>query len=252
MNLYLAAIRGRVKDIKWMVRRAGAIGRGESGFTIHFVVRSNTLDTFSQYPPPAEAYCSFNDSFLAGITLGSEQVVEIVVPTIGLLDALRTFYDDDFVELRFVEESVQTEQGEEYDFPAIHIRQGGLTYRVVCRRPVEKERAARDALVSQFDDSETFVTEGATNEFKQNPKTLEEIFDAIDDNPNAVTYSVITGNQNVKGKYQKDIKKPVVGLPGESTFYLDTDDNTLAIVSTNKAGCVLRYVTPSLDVDEGN
>jgi len=252
MPPYRAAIRGQVKDIKWMVRRAGAIGRGESGSTIHIVVRSNTLDTFSRYPPPAEAYCSFNDAFLAGITLRSEQPVEMVAPVIGLLDALRTFYNHDFVELRLVEESIQTEQDVEFRFPAIHIRQGGLTYRVVCRRPVEEERATRDTLVSRFDDSEAFVTEGATSEFKQNPKTLENIFDAIDDNPNAVTYSVITGDQDIKGQYQKDIKQPVVGLPGESTFYIDSGGSTLAIVSTNKSGCVLRYVTPSLDVDEGN
>jgi hypothetical protein len=252
MPPYRAAIRGQVKDIKWMLRRAGAIGQSESGSAIHLVVRSDSLDTFSQYPPPATAYCSFNDAFLAGITLNSEYSVEVVTHTIRLLDALRTFYDDDFVELRFVEETIETEEDEEYEFPAIHIQQGGLRYRVICRKPVEEERKTRDALIARFDDSEEFSTEEGSSMFRQNPKTLGNIFEAIDENPDAVTYSLITGSKDIKGQYQKDIKKPIDGLPGESAFYVDADDSTLAIVSTNKAGCVLRYVTPSLDVDEGD
>jgi len=199
-----------------------------------------------------KAYCSFNDAFLAGISLRSGRQAEIVAPTIGLLDALRTFYNDDFVELRFVEETTLTEGGEDYDVSAIHIRQGGHTYRVVCRQPVEEEQATRNELVTRFDDSETFVTEGGISKFTGNPKTLENIFDAIDDNPDAVTYSVVTNDQDIQGHYHKNIKKPIVGLPGESTFYVDTDDGTLAIVSTNKSGCVFRYVSPSFDVDHND
>jgi hypothetical protein len=281
---YLAAIRGKTRDFKWLFSRVGALAiRGQrNSAEIYLEIHRDKIEAFDIRSSPEQSYCTFSASYFDGITLGEDRKVTACVNAVDVLDILTKCDGNDFIELRFLDDVNATEGSIEPPRPSILRVRGGLTHQVMCpirwaedKDPAQlRQRFTKDdrlmtadgsktvpvhinipadqvdwftSIIDGDDDSEVYplVVRDEQIEFTFFPEDDPEVENWV--HGELSTHS--TEGPDIKQHYPKYIGPIFRMLSGDIDLYTDPEEGLLAVVNKEKMGSTLRYVVRSVDID---
>lgn len=281
---YLAAIRGKTRDFKWLFSRVGALpirsqrGSGE----IYLEICRNKVEAFDVRSSPEQSYCTFSKSYFDGITLGKDRKVTAFVNVTDVLDILSNCDGNDFIELRFLDDTNATEGSIEPPRPSILQVRNVLTHQVMCpvrwdedEDPTQlRQRFTKDDRLLAANGSEavplhinipadqmdwfTSIIDG-DKDSKVYPLVLRDeqieftFFPEDDDEVENWVHGELSTHSaegpDIKQHYPKYIGPIFRMLSGDVDLYTDPEEGLLAVVNKAKMGSTLRYVVPSADID---
>lgn len=281
---YLAAIRGKARDFKWLFERVSVLssrskrGSGE----IYLEIEEDRIDAFDIRSSPEQSYCSFTQSYFEGISLGEDSKVTAFVNSFDVLSTINEFDGGDFVEFRFLEDVNSTEGTIQLPRASILRIENVLTHRIFC--PVRwSENKSPTQLRHRFTADDKLLTEDdstlAPVHIRLPADRMEWFASIIDGDENSIVYPLVLRDEkieftffpeddsdtenwvhgqlsthsadgpDIKHHYPKYIAPIFQMLTGDVDLYTDHEEGTLAVVNKAKMGSTLRYILPSVDID---
>lgn len=281
---YLAAIRGRVQDFKWLFERVSVLssrakrGSGE----IYLEIREDKIEAFDIRSSPEQSYCTFTKSYFDGISLGENEKVTAYVNSFDVLNTLNKFDSSDFVEFRFLDDVNTTEGATKPPRASILQVRNVLMHRILC--PTEwAEEGESTLLRERFTRNDRLLTENGSTPapvYIDVPADQMDWFTSIIDGDEAsIVYPLVVRDEkieftffpeddpdtenwvhgelsthsadgpDIKHHYPKCVGPIFEMLKGDVDIYTDPEEGMLAVVNKAKMGCTLRYVIPSVDID---
>lgn len=281
---YLAAIRGKARDFKWLFHRVSVLSsrakRGSGGPYIE--IYEDRIEAFDIRSSPEQSYCTFTKSYFDGISLQDDERVTAFVNWVDVLNALEKFDGDDFVEFRFLDDVNATEGTTHPPRASILQVRNVLTHRILCpTRGTEDEQPGQ--LRQRFSEDDVLLTENdstpAPVHISIPADQMEWFTSIIDGDEDSIVYPLVVRDEkieftffpendpdtenwvhgklsthsadgpDIKHHYPKYIGPVFQMLNGDVDLYTDPEEGTLAVVNKAKMGSTLRYVLPSVDID---